>query len=374
MQPVSHRSLVAWALLLSGLTGWHDTKPLLASTNAITRYSVRIWQTDDGLPQNSVFAIAQTKDGYLWVGTHEGLARFDGNRFVLVDEPAAPELKRGWITALCATSDGSLWVAVDGVGLTRLRKGTITRFSEADGLASNQPRCLLQGRDGSLWIGSEGGLTRLKDSKFTNYTVKHGLGGNSIRALCEDRQGVLRIATTRGLSSLTPEGVISNINFGINTIGNALKSVCQDREGNIWVASNEGVTRVSDQLRVAYGTGEGLPDRLATTIYEDAEGRVWVGTYNGVACLVDGKVICTPMNEEGFGDLIYAICEDSEENLWVGGRDGLYRLRPARFTTFSTREEHTGGFGVQQCDVGVGRSCGNALDCHVGRRDKHDCE
>src|SRR5213593_446896 len=88
-----------------------------ASTNGVIPYSVRIWQADDGLPQNSVYAIAQTPDGYLWVGTHEGLTRFDGVRFTLVDDPAAPELKHGWITALCAGSDGSLWIACDGSGV-----------------------------------------------------------------------------------------------------------------------------------------------------------------------------------------------------------------------------------------------------------------
>src|ERR1044071_2702087 len=84
--------------------------PGRAATNGLVAYSVRIWQTDEGLPQNSVHALAQTAEGYLWVGTHEGLARFDGARFVPVEERAAPELKHGWITALCVGRDGSLWI------------------------------------------------------------------------------------------------------------------------------------------------------------------------------------------------------------------------------------------------------------------------
>src|SRR5437867_5774401 len=104
-----------------------------ASTIAVIPYSVRIWQADDGLPQNSVYALAQTSDGYLWVGTHEGLARFDGLRFIPVDDPAAPELKHAWITALCAGSDGSLWIACDGSGVTRLKNGVFSHFSPADG-------------------------------------------------------------------------------------------------------------------------------------------------------------------------------------------------------------------------------------------------
>src|SRR6266496_5607845 len=140
-----------------------------AATNGFIPYSVRIWQTDDGLPQNSVYAIAQTADGYLWVGTHEGLARFDGVNFRSVDEKTVPELKHGWITALCAPAGGGLWVACDGSGVTCLTGDKTFRLTEADGLPSNQSRCLCEGRDGSIWIGSEGGLTRFLNGKLTNF-------------------------------------------------------------------------------------------------------------------------------------------------------------------------------------------------------------
>src|SRR5437867_7336844 len=178
----------------------------LGATNVITRFNVRIWQMDDGLPHNEVHAIAQSGDGYLWVGTREGLARFDGMRFTPFDIPAVPELKRGLINALCVTRDGSLWIAAEGGGLIRLKDGTISHFSEADGLANNQPRCLLEAKEGSLWIGSEGGVSRYKDGKFTNGTVKNGLGNNNVKASREDQQGTLRMATARGLSRLNPEG------------------------------------------------------------------------------------------------------------------------------------------------------------------------
>jgi ligand-binding sensor domain-containing protein/signal transduction histidine kinase len=332
-----------WIILLApGLTDQFS----FASTNLISRYSVRIWQTDDGLPQNSVYAVAQTLDGYLWVGTHEGLARFDGIRFDIFDDPAAPELRRGWITALCTTKDGSLLIAVDRHGLVRIKNRTVTHISETDGLVSNQTRCLLEDKDGSLWIGTEGGLSHYKDGKFANFTTKHGLGDSSIRALCQDRQGAIRTATLRGLSSVDTEGNISTLNFGLGTFGNALKSVWQDKSGDIWVTSNEGATCVQPQRQLPFGMAEGLPDKLATAIYEDRSARIWIGTYNGLACVAGGKVLARPMNEAGFGDLIYAIFEDAEENLWVGGRDGLYRLRPARFTAYTTQE---------------GLSCNNAM-------------
>jgi len=339
--------LVIWPLAFAGF----------GATNPPSPYNVRIWQTDEGLPQNSVHAIAQTRDGYLWVGTREGLARFDGVRFMLVDETAAPELKLGWITALLAARDGSLWIACDGFGVTRLKAGSFTRFSETNGLPSNQTRCLAEGSEGSIWIGTEGGLVRHKDGGFRSFTDKNGLPDISIRALCEDRQGVIRIATRWGLSSLTSNGDISTVSFGVGAVANALKSVCEDRQGNIWVSSNEGVTREGTMGRSFYSVNEGLPDELATAIYEDRAGRIWVGTYSGVACLVEGKVVSQPMGEVGFGELVYTIFEDREANLWIGGRDGLYRLQPARFTTFSTQEGLSGNNVMSVCEDQSGAMC-----------------
>src|SRR6476469_6001353 len=104
---------------------------LLAETNSFPHYNVRVWQIDDGLPQNSVWAIAQSKDGYLWVGTQQGLARFDGIHFSSVDSPAAPELKHGYITALCCAKDDTMWIGCSGSGLVRLRHGQFTHFTEA---------------------------------------------------------------------------------------------------------------------------------------------------------------------------------------------------------------------------------------------------
>lgn len=320
------------------LMGWALAGSAIASINTTVPYSVRIWQTDDGLPQNPVYAIAQTQDGYLWIGTHGGLARFDGLRFTVVADKAVPGLRHAWITALAATRDGSLWIAGDGCGLFHFKDGAFTHFSEAEGLPGKQPRCLLEAKDGALWIGGEDGLSRYQNGKFANFTENDGLGSKSVRALCEDRQGAIRVATGRGLSGLNQEGSLGTIYFGAGATSNSLKSVCEDRSGRLWVASPLGVTCLEENGRVFYGVSEGLPGNLATVICQDRSGEIWVGTYNGLAGLIDGKVVSRPMTEAGFGDLVYTIFEDQEENLWVGARDGLYRIRPARLTAYTRRE------------------------------------
>ena len=298
-------------------------------------YRVRVWQTDDGLPQNSVHAIAQSEDGYLWVGTHEGLARFDGVRFTPVAEAG---LQRGWITALCAARDGSLWIACEGSGLARLKDGKFTWLAETNGLPSNQARCLLESRDGSLWIGSEAGLTQLKDGKLTTFSDMNGLGDNSVRAICEDAAGNLRIATRRGLSSLNREGILSSLNLAPTMVGNAIKCVATDQQGRIWAGSNEGLHCVDGGTRTFFNANDGLPDRITTVLYTDRRGAVWVGTYGGFAKIADQKIISRPTAEGVPGDRIYAIYEDREENLWIGSWDGLYRLTPTRFTTYAMEQ------------------------------------
>ena len=298
-------------------------------------YSVRVWQTDDGLPQNSVHAIAQSADGYLWVGTHEGLARFDGVRFTpVVDEI----LKQGWITALCAASDGSLWIGCDGNGVARLQDGKFTWLTETNGLPGNQTRCLLEGRDGSIWIGGENGLTRSKVGKLTTFTDRDGLGDNSIRAICEDANGTLRVATRRGLSSLNADGSFSTVSLAAGMVGNALRCVEVDRQGRIWAGSNEGLNCLDGERRTFYSASDGLPDRITTVLYKDRRGELWVGTYSGLASIVDQKIVSQPMNEGVPGDRIHAIYQDREDNLWVGSWDGLCRITPARFTTYSTQQ------------------------------------
>jgi ligand-binding sensor domain-containing protein/signal transduction histidine kinase len=302
------------------------------------RFSVKVWQSDEGLPHNSVYSLAQTPDGYLWVGTREGLARFDGVRFVPVSEPHVGELRQGWITALCAARDGSLWIACDGHGVFRWKNGVFTRWNDTNGLPGIHPRVLLESSDGAMWIGDEAGLARWRNGQIKVFRRQDGLGHDTVRAMCEEPDRLLRVATSRGLSTIKGDEVVATMHFSATAAGDAIKAVCRDRQGNLWVCSNEGVTRMGADGRVLYGLKDGLPDRIPQTLFEDRSGRMWIGTYNGVACLVNGKVLATPMNAAGVGDLVYTVFEDAEENIWVGGRDGLYRITPARFATFGTRE------------------------------------
>src|ERR1041385_5427426 len=331
----SHRAF-RWTtgMLLAALLDF--SAPPVNAAEPLERYRVRNWQTDEGLPQNPVKAITQTPDGYLWVGTPQGLVRFDGVRFLPLGDSSPAELRHGSITALGLGREDVLWIGTESSGIWRLEHGGLTHFSEADGLVSNRILCLFEDRGSALWVGTENGLSRLKEGRFSTFTTQNGLPHNTVRALCEDRQGNLRAATARGLGSISSDAAITTMDFGTGTTPNSLKGVCLDQSGRIWVTSPEGLT-CADDLKF-FGVNEGLPSPIATAILADRHGGVWVGTYNGVICIRGGKVRASPLNEAGFGDLINTIFQDREDNLWIGARDGLYRVTPARFTAYTVQE------------------------------------
>jgi ligand-binding sensor domain-containing protein len=147
-------------------------KASLNPAKAITQYTHDVWQTQQGLPQNTVPSIVQTHDGYLWMGTELGLVRFDGVRFTVFDEGNTPEIKSNIVVALVEDHQGRLWIGTQGGGLTCLKDGKFTTYTHAEGLSNDSILSLFEDHEGSLWIGTDGGgLNRFKDGRFTSGLV-----------------------------------------------------------------------------------------------------------------------------------------------------------------------------------------------------------
>ena len=205
LAPMAGLALACWTATVSA----GDDLPPSGVVNAVTRlassafgFTARTWQTDEGLPNNFVRAIVQTPDGYLWVGTSAGLARFDGLRFTAFTPQNTPPLENANITALCVDGQGTLWIGTYGGGLVCLKGGAFFHFGLTNGLAGDQLTALCASRDGSIWIGTTSGLSQFKDDRFSNYTQKHGLLSDFVRSLCEDRAGSLWVASGKGLTRL----------------------------------------------------------------------------------------------------------------------------------------------------------------------------
>lgn len=342
-------ALACWGTVL-GIT--MTVRAVASDEPAVTRYDVHISQIEDGLPHNSVRALAQTADGYLWIGTEGGLVRFDGVRFT--PPAAAPMLflQTARITALHAGGDGSLWIGTETEGLMRWKATEFQRWSVTNGLPSNQVNSLLEGHDGAMWIGTEAGLVSYKAGRTRVFAERDGLPDASVRSVYEDEAGVLRIATRSALYSMRPGGLISTENFGLGAIPGGMRAVHQDRSGTVWVGGTGGLRFA--RLGQTNAEAVELRQQIVTSLLEDRTGQLWVGTYAGVARLQGGHVRAWPLTEVAAGDLVYAMLEDREGNIWLGGRDGLYRLTPARFTTLTTQQGLSGNNVTSICEDAAG--------------------
>ena len=333
---VSDGSRINHRRQISRASDWLDWSSLDHTT---FDYSAHTWQTDEGLPDNVVEAITQTQDGYLWMGTRAGLARFDGMSFTCFDAKNTPAIRNSSITALCRDRHGRLWIGTDGGGVARLEGRTFTHLGKTNGLAGDSIRVIYERKDGSVWIGTTTGLTGYVNEQCVNYTKKQKLLSDMVTSLYEDRAGNLWIATGEGLNRLQGESMMS---FAMpNRLpGDSVRGICQDKGGRVWIGSNNGMLWYSWYWTnfYAYNSRYGLSDTFVSTICEDHEANLWVGTYSGLNRFREGRFFPQLNNEGAPFAKVNALFEDREGDLWVGSGEGLVRLAPKRFFTYTRQQ------------------------------------
>jgi PAS domain S-box-containing protein len=320
---------------------WAEVRALDPS-KAITQYNHDIWQTEEGLPQNSVKAIVQTRDGYLWLGTQAGLARFDGVHFTVFNQRNTAAIKNSNVLALLEDHAGNLWIGTYGGGLVRLKDGQFTNFTTKEGLPNDVIYTLYEDRERNLWIGTHGGgLSRWREGKFTTFTTKDGLSHNFVRALCEDRAGYLWIGTDGGGLSRFKDGKFSSLTKKDGLASNIVLSLYEDRQGSLWIGTYDGgLSRWQHGEFTTYTKKDGLASNAILAIYEDRAGNLWVGAYGGGLNRLQGKSFTAFTAKEGLSDAgVRCLYEDREGSLWIGTHSGgLNRLRDGKFTSFTTKE------------------------------------
>jgi signal transduction histidine kinase/ligand-binding sensor domain-containing protein/DNA-binding NarL/FixJ family response regulator len=308
---------------------------------ALSQYLHDVWQTEDGLPQNSVVAILRSRNGYLWLGTQDGLVRFDGVRFTTFDTHNAPGLEHSYILCLLEDRDGSLWIGTSGGGLTRYREGRFTSFTERDGLPASQVKSLMQDRHGRLWVGTiGGGLARLEGSRLVKVAGMEGLSGRRVRAMVEDGSKGIWIATDDGLFRME-EGALSRLNRIEGLASRNISDLVLGRDGSLWVATlGGGIHRLKDGRITAFTMRDGLSSDRVDSLLEDSHGTLWIGTEGGgLNRLADGRVARLTTKEGLSNDVVMSLNEDREGSLWVGtAGGGLNRLRDGVMTSLTTKE------------------------------------
>lgn len=311
----------------------------LDPNKSITQYIHDVWKMDDGLPQNVVTEIVQARKGYIWLGTQEGLVRFDGVQFTVYDKKNTVEIKKDYIIALFEDREENLWIGTYGGGLVRFKNGKFTSYTTKDGLSNDTIWKIFEDRKGNLWIGTSKGLSRFKNGKFTVYTTKDGLSNDFVRAIIEDRNGNLWIGTYGGGLNLFKNGEFTTYTMEDGLSNNIIWSIYEDREGSLWIGTTSGLNRYRNGRFTIYTKQDGLYDEYVLEVLEDRDGNLWIGTYGGgLNRFKNGKFTAFTTKEGLSNDLTWSLIEDQEGSLWVGTFNGLNRLRDGNFTVYSTKE------------------------------------
>jgi signal transduction histidine kinase/ligand-binding sensor domain-containing protein len=331
-------ALVLSASVLAGV-------PVVAAqddSTALSQYLTQVWQTEDGLPQNPVQAITQTRDGYLWLGTPAGLVRFDGVRFTVFNQFANNN-----VHALLEDRAGTLWVGTYGAGLYRYQRGQFVHFDTSAGLESNLVRTLYEARDGTLWVGTNGGgVSFRKDGRFRTLRARDGLTNDIVRAFHEDAEGRLWIGTNaRGINVWTGRNLLAYAvragRLATYTTSDAVSNdnvlaILRHREGGLWIGTETGGLWRLLGDRVARGSAEVNGVRQ---LLEDAHGNVWIGTDgDGLHRLRAGRIETITSREGLPNDIVLALRQDGEGSLWAGTRDGLFRLKVGKIRVYTTQD------------------------------------
>ena len=346
--PIASRrpAALAAAVLFSALAALAPCRAL-DPAKAPTQYIHSSWQSEDGLPQNSVGAIVQDRTGYLWLGTQEGLVRFDGATFTVYNKWNTPAIGNNNIRALCLDASGRLWIGTNGAGLVRKDDDGFTAFTTRDGLVYDNVTSLCGTSDGAVWAGTYGGgLSRLKDGRFTNFTTREGLPHDSILSLCDDGAGGLWIGTNGAGACLWTGGRFEPLAGLPNPVVYAL---CRSRDGSVWLGTyGGGLSRLKDGTLTTYTERDGLSSNRILNVLEDSAANIWVGTFGGGLCrLASGRWAAFTTGQGLPYDVVRALLEDREGNLWIGmNGGGLSRLHDGRFTTWGVPEGLPNDFAI----------------------------
>ncbi|MBK9376160.1 MAG: hypothetical protein IPN03_21160 [Holophagales bacterium] len=312
----------------------------LDPAKSLTQYRLDAWQSEKGLPQDTVQSLLQTRDGYLWVGTQEGLARFDGVRFRVWDERTNPELRSGSIASLLEDSRGRLWIGLSG-GVARLEAGIITSLDA--GLAQGVTAwSMCETPDGDVWVATSGaGLLRFRGKEKTAFTTADGLPSNDLRSICRDRAGDLWVGTSgKGVFRMR-NGMITVVDTSKGLSSDVVRSVAPHADGGIWVGTaGGGLLTVRDSGRVEVSRVRGLPTEQVSALHVDRDGTLWVGTWgSGVARVRDGRVDLLSSKNGLSNDQIWSLGSDREGNVWIGTWvGGLNRLTDGKFLPLGVPE------------------------------------
>ncbi len=372
---------VVWlALLLVLSAGAFALDPSLD----VSQYAHTAWKIREGFTKGTIFAVAQTPDGYLWLGTEFGLVRFDGVQAISWQPPDGAQLPSNWINALLVARDGTLWIGTEK-GLASWKGGKLTEYPEVAGSVVDS---LLQDAEGTLWFGvrDPGRLCAVRIAKTQCYGS--GSFGWSVRALYQDQEGNLWASAQTGLWRWEPgpperyrwpddrvearaliEGgngallmatgisgpVAGPVNGSIEGLKQLVGGKIQDyalpgiaghfrptclfrsRDGSLWIGTAEGLLHLHQGRVDRFSVTDGLSGNFIRDIFEDREGDVWLCTENGLDRFREFAAPTISENQGLSSSAAYLVEATPDGSIWTITADGLNRWQGGHVTVYGRR-------------------------------------
>jgi signal transduction histidine kinase/ligand-binding sensor domain-containing protein len=362
----------------------HSSARAVDPNNHVSQFAHTAWRVQDGVFEGTPRALAQTKDGYLWIGTTAGLVRFDGVRFVPWLPPNGEKLPSQRINSLLGATDGSLWIGTS-VGLSRWQNNRLTNYTEQRGVvtaiqedgdatiwiaispsASHTPLCkvntagmrcygnsdgvpdgvygpLAKDNAGNLWMGAGGsrGLVRWKPDSHQTYSLKAPNNTNAwVSAIAVQTDSSLWAGIDTpgigfGLQRFVHGSWKSFSSPELDGTKEAVVALLLDRQNALWVGTEKhGIYRIYRDEVDHFSSVDGLSGDLVFKFFEDREGNLWVATSKGIDNLRDLRVASFSIREGLNNEEVNSVFASHDGSVWIGGPSTLELLRRGRFTSF----------------------------------------
>ena len=333
----------------------------------LSDYFTQTWNTHDGLPHNGINAISQTTDGYLWIGTWEGLARFNGREFKVFTRGSKIGLPDSAIKSLTSSQKGgllvagarggisvrsnkqwspqpssstminhaiydknkNLWLALDGEGLIYRNKDT---QKDTVIIANIEAYKIVQDNEGIIWVATSKGLFSVKNKTLVRHFDEHyGLPNSPAHTIILTNEKQLIVGTHQGAYKLV-NGIFQQLHRQLTN--ERIISLLQDSDHNIWLGTNDhGIFKLNKNKLEQLDESNGLPNNRISSLYQDKEQSIWVGTSNGLFRLREAPFITLTTKQGLSGNFVRSVLSHSDGSLWVGNSKGLNKIQKGLIST-----------------------------------------
>jgi ligand-binding sensor domain-containing protein len=309
---------------------------------SLSQFGVDFWTADKGLPSVAVNKVLQSRNNYIWLGTYDGLLRFDGATFMLYNSGNVNSFTINDVITMHEDRKGSLWIGTNGGGLL---KYSDNHFRKNGGSAYQNETiyCIFEDHDGTIWAGAKNGIIKVGKGKVGYHKIPN-FDKVIATAIYQDRENNMWFGTQKNGIIFVQDSTQEVINFGVadKLVDERVTAIYQDRNSRIWVGTEAGLFQYQqkDSTFSSFDfNGKLPPNTRINTIYEDMQGSLWIGTTDGL-CRYHKNNINVLTVVEGLPDNdIRSITADQEGCLWIGTyRAGLMRIKDGKFTSFTSNE------------------------------------